>query len=87
MSDNINQQPTKSQPVPTQSNTIGVNLEHDVTVNGTTYPKGTNVQVPKGQAEDITRISHDHQKQLDALHVKRESLVNAGSIAAGSGAE
>lgn len=81
MSTNQTQQPEPS------NETIGVNLEHDVTVNGTTYPKGTNVQVPKKQAEDITRISHDHQKQLDALHVKRESLVNSGTIAAGSGAE
>lgn len=94
-----NQNPTNTPVAPDESSqtprpqidpateTTRMNLMHDVTINGVKYPRGRNVEVPKRQADDIARIDHDHQEQLNALHVKREYISNAGSISVGSGAE
>lgn len=81
-----NQQLTNA-PLDPGTATTRMNLIHDVTVNGVTYRKGNNVEVPKKQADDIARIDHDHQKTLNDLHIKHDHTVNAGSISVGSGAE
>lgn len=67
--------------------TTKINLIHDVTVNRVKYKAGANVEVPKDQADDIQRIAFEHQEYLNNLHKKRTFEVNAGTIAAGGGAE
>lgn len=70
-----------------EQETIKVNLQHDVQVNGIKYPKGTGVSVPKNQADDIMRIDFDHTAYERNLHISRKNIVNAGTISVGSGAE
>lgn len=65
--------------------TTKLNLSHDITVNGRTYPAGQNVEVPKNQADDISRMDHEHNQYLNTLHVKRTREVNAGTMAVGGG--
>jgi hypothetical protein len=67
--------------------TTKMNITNPITINGVKFPAGTNVTVPKNQADDIARMDYDHNKYLQTLHVKRKFEVNAGSIGAGGGAE
>lgn len=67
--------------------TTTINLSHDITTNGKTFKKGQGVIVPKDMADDLVRRDYEYQQYLNNLHVKRTSEVNAGSIAAGGGAE
>lgn len=64
-----------------------VNLQNDVTINGVTYKRGQKVEVPKHQAEDISRIDYEHSQYKENLHRKRTMEINAGTIAAGGGTE
>lgn len=74
-------------PAPTQSETVKVNLVNPITVNGVTYPAGNGVEVPRAQAEDISRMDYEHQQYKDGLHKKRVYETNAGTMAVGGGAE
>lgn len=67
--------------------TTTINLNTDVVVNGIRYSAGSSVRVPKRQAEDILRIDHDHMKYKDSLMSKHTYEVDAGTIAAGGGAQ
>jgi hypothetical protein len=64
-----------------------VNLLHDITINGVRFPAGKGVEVPRHQAEDITRMDHEHQQYLNNLNRKRIMEVDAGTIGVGGGAE
>lgn len=67
--------------------TTTVNLTNDITVNGVTYKAGQKVEVPKSSADDIARMDHEHQQYKDTLMKKQTYEVNAGTIAAGGGAQ
>jgi len=67
--------------------TTKMNLSHDITVNGITYPAGQNVTVPKRQADDLARMDYEYTKQLEERHVRHEIISNAGTLAMGSGAQ
>lgn len=72
---------------PTQSETVKVNLQSDVQVNGVTYKKGQGVEVPRAQAEDISRIDYDHTQYKGKLNTKQTYETNAGTMAVGGGAQ
>ncbi len=67
----------------TDNETTTINLTSEVTVNGRKFMPGTNVTVPKNQAEDILRMDHDHNMYLKGLHEKHTYEVNSGTIGVG----
>lgn len=69
------------------TDTTNMNLTNDITVNGKKYHAGTNVIVPKNQADDIARMDHEHNLYLKGLNQKHSYTVDAGSIAVGGGAQ
>lgn len=70
-----------------ESDTTNMHLSNDITVNGVKYKAGQNVIVPKGQADDIARIDHDHNKYKSSLLTKQTYEVDSGTMAVGSGAQ
>lgn len=71
----------------TSSEETTINLSNDITVNGVRYKAGQGVRVPKNQAEDISRMDHEHNQYLRDLNRKHTYQVDGGTIAAGGGAE
>lgn len=69
-----------------ESETIKVDLQHDIQVNGQRFKAGRNVEVPKAQADDIKRMDYEHSKYLGSLNQRHKYIVDSGSIAAGGGA-
>jgi hypothetical protein len=69
------------------SETTKINLQNDITVNGRTFKAGTNVEVPKSQADDVARMDYEHNQYKNTLHTKRTFEVDAGTIAVGGGAQ
>lgn len=67
--------------------TTKINLSNDITVNGRKFNAGKNVEVPKVQADDISRMDHDHNQYLATLNKRHVYKSNAGTIAMGQGAE
>lgn len=72
--------------MPTQSESTSISLRNNITINGTTYRKGSNVEVPRKVAEDLLRMDHDYTEYEVNLHKKRTSETNLGSMAVGDGA-
>ena len=69
------------------STSTTINLHNDITVNGKRYSAGQKVEVPKDQAEDISRMDYDHEQYKATLHQKRNVTHSAGTIAMGGGAQ
>lgn len=55
-----------------ESDTTRINLMNDVTVNGREFKAGHNVEVPKVQADDISRIDYDNQQYQNNLVKSRK---------------
>jgi hypothetical protein len=69
----------------TDSDTVKMNLNHTVTINGERFPAGKNVEVPRAMAEDAARIDHDHNEYEKTLHRKREFTQDLGEMGVGGG--
>jgi hypothetical protein len=71
----------ESNVVPTQDqgDTIGVNLQSNIKVNGVLYPRGMNVKVPKKQADDIARMDYEAtQAQMNLVRQSKEYMAPMG---------
>jgi len=68
------------------TDTTTINLQNDITVNGKTFPAGEKISVPKGQADDISRMDYEHEKLKKSYHEKHVNIHNSGTFAVGSGA-
>jgi hypothetical protein len=69
-------------PVSTGNASVRINLSHDVTVNGTTYSKGTQ-EVPTERAEDLMRIDREYSQHLQDRHVKHTHERDMGTMSVG----
>lgn len=65
--------------------TTKINLHNPITVNGITYPAGQNVEVPKRQADDLSRMDYEHEQYKSNLHVKRTFEEKGPTIGVGGG--
>ena len=81
-----------SNEVPTQSQapkTVKIDLRNPVSIsnlhNTWKFPAGRDIEVPTDLAEEVKRLDNVHQDYRDNLMVRRESTVDAGSFAVGSG--
>lgn len=54
-----------------EQDTTNMRLDNEITVNGVTYPSGSNVKVPKNQADDLARMDHDFNEYEKGLTKKR----------------
>lgn len=60
-----------------------VKLRNTVSVNGTTYPAGVSLDVPKDVAKDIERIDNDHTAYKESLMKKTSVEHNGGTMSVG----
>lgn len=74
-----------TEPTAENEKTTKINLHNPITVNGVTYPSGQGVEVPKRQAEDLSRMDYEHEQYKANLHTKRTFEEKGPTIAVGGG--
>lgn len=61
------------------SETTTIRLDNDITVNNQTFKAGAKVEVPKNQADDLSRMDHEYNVYKDNLNKKQTFQTKVGS--------